>query len=470
MNIDIIKDTNPRRLTVSAARGCYSSRPIKPEECEEWKTQNTNTDDLLRDLYIAEHNTTQEHSHFSFEIKGVSRHFIWRYLHGFPFYSTDQQSQRYVKMKVENFHIPEFLSDDDKILWKNYYEKCFSSYEDITKELEKTFDENKMLNKQQEKRKMGKTIEFARYVIPLGQLSFLTYTINFITAVRLIGYLSNLKEINECSQEANLFAKMLEEKVLEIEPKVKPIIDLAKKDFTAIVDNLFNVEIPYKERFDVLEKERNVNIISDNFDVFNKLNIKPNNNYKFSPVVPNFNMLPSFDTEILCSHSCDSQNQRHRTSDGYRPELKSYYYELKTKYYTPDILNYTDKLKLMYHTQIKEMYDFFNIMRDKYGFNNVIYLLPNSQYVYFIEKNKLSYFSHKAQKRLCFNSQEEIFNLTKKQVLDLSKKIDINEFNLIPPCSVNNKYGIKPTCPEGDRFCGIKVWKIPTVSELNRII
>lgn len=470
MKINVIKDTNPRRLTVSAARGCYSSRFINPEECENWITPNTNTDDLLKDLYIAEHNTTQEHSHFTFEISGVSRHFIWRYLHGFPFYSTDQQSQRYVKMKVENFLIPEFLSREDKILWKEYYEKCFLSYELITKELEKTFDEKKMLNKQLEKKKTNKAIEFARYVLPLGQLSFLTYTINFITAIRLIGYLSNLKENNECSEEANSFAKMLEEKVLEIEPKIKPIIDIAKKDFMAIVENLFNMEIPYKERFEVLSKEQNVNIISDNFDIFEKLNIKTKNNYKFSPVVPNFNMIPSFDTEILCSHSCDSQNQRHRTSEGYRPDLKSYFYELKTKYYTPEILNVNENLKNLYEYQIRESYVFFDFMSEKYGFNNVIYLLPNSQYVYFIEKNKLSYFSHKAQKRLCFNSQEEIFNMTKKQVLDLSKKIDLKEFNLMTPCSVNTKYGIKPTCPEGARFCGVKVWKIQEVSELNRII
>ena len=34
---------------------------------------------------------------------------------------------------------------------------------------------------------------------------------------------------------------------------------------------------------------------------------------------------------------------------------------------------------------------------------------------------------------------------------------------------LNNKYNIKKTCPDGDRYCGTKVWKI-SLEEMKRLI
>ena len=39
-----------------------------------------------------------QHATFEFALSGVSRQLVWSFLHGFPFYNTEQQSQRYVRL------------------------------------------------------------------------------------------------------------------------------------------------------------------------------------------------------------------------------------------------------------------------------------------------------------------------------------------------------------------------------------
>ena len=30
---------------------------------------------------------------------------------------------------------------------------------------------------------------------------------------------------------------------------------------------------------------------------------------------------------------------------------------------------------------------------------------------------------------------------------------------VLPPCGIRDRADIRPICPEGDRFCGVKVWR-----------
>jgi hypothetical protein len=39
----------------------------------------------------------------------------------------------------------------------------------------------------------------------------------------------------------------------------------------------------------------------------------------------------------------------------------------------------------------------------------------------------------------------------------------------MPPCALRFKENIKPICPEGERFCGVKVWKM-SFDEYKRLI
>ena len=458
---------SPRNISVASARGCYSKRTILSEECEKW----SKSDDLLIDLLQAGHTTTLEHYHITLNIEDVTRHFVWRYLHSFPFYSTDQQSQRYVEMQVENFYIPNELSEEDKKQWKEFYKNIFKNYKLINEKLENLFDTKSVvkLNKQQEKNKNKKAMEFGRYILPLGQLTKMKYTINFITMLRLIGFLSSLNEQDECFYEAKIFANKLESLLIHKDLRLFNIIQKAKEEYKSILPLSKNYEIDYKSKFEKF-KTTTSSLISHNLNILNTKGINKTNNFKFNPLLQNINDMEDFVVEHLVSHSCDSQNQRHRTTKGFRPILKDYFDLLEDKYYLPNIIKSNKELHDIYINNMNYIYDFFNKYKKLYGFHIALYLLPNAQKVYFIEKNFMSQFEHKAQKRLCYNSQEEIFHMTKDILKELKDNgVNLENYDLKAPCHINNKYNIKPTCPEGDRFCGTKVWKL-SLEEMKRLI
>ena len=467
---------SPRNISVASARGCYAKRIISSDECESWKTEFVNSDDLLKDLFIAGHTTTLEHYHITLNLEDISRHFVWRYLHSFPYYSTDQQSQRYVEMQIENFIIPEQLSNDDKIEWRNFYNEIFETYSLFNDKLINLFDskETIILNKQQEKNKKKKALEFARYILPLGQLTKMKYTINFITMLRLIGFFTSLNEKDECFYEAIEFASKLEDILLNIDDRLVDMIKLAKDEFKNITPLSKNYEIDYKSKFEFLDNKK-AKLISHNLNILNLNGINKTHNFKVNPLTQNLNEMEDFVCEHLVSHSCDSQNQRHRTTKGFRPLLDDYYDVLENKYYIPEIFNISNnvienELKELYINTINKIYSFFDLQRKKYGFGIALYILPNAQKVYFLEKNFMSQFEHKAQKRLCYNAQEEIFYMTKDILNELTiNGIDISKYDLLTPCQVNQKYNIKPLCPEGQRFCGEKVWKL-NLNQMNRLI
>ena len=87
------------------------------------------------------------------------------------------------------------------------------------------------------------------------------------------------------------------------------------------------------------------------------------------------------------------------------------------------------------------------------------YLLPNAVALRFTESADLAGLRHKLAMRLCFNAQEEIWRASLDeagQVRDVEPRIGRW---LLPPCGLRARAGVKPVCPEGERFCGVLVWK-----------
>ena len=70
--------------------------------------------------------------------------------------------------------------------------------------------------------------------------------------------------------------------------------------------------------------------------------------------------------------------------------------------------------------------------------------------------------------RLCLNAQEEIREITDNMVLALSEK-GVNTDFFVPPCVSRFIAGIYPTCSEGDRFCGIKEWKLDKYKHITNL-
>ena len=79
---------------IAAARTCYSPRVIGANEVTE-----SQRDSIGVLTFDAGHHTVYQHAHFEFGLENVSRQFVWTFLHSYPFYNSEQSSQRYVKLK-----------------------------------------------------------------------------------------------------------------------------------------------------------------------------------------------------------------------------------------------------------------------------------------------------------------------------------------------------------------------------------
>ena len=100
---------------------------------------------------------------------------------------------------------------------------------------------------------------------------------------------------------------------------------------------------------------------------------------------------------------------------------------------------------------------------------DVSYLLPNAFPIRFEESGDLLNFHHKWTHRLCYTAQEEIWKTSQEEVLQVQKFFPRIGKYFGAPCWMRQEAGVRPFCPEGDRFCGVTVWKLP-VSKYRRLI
>jgi thymidylate synthase ThyX len=351
-------------------------------------------------------------------------------------------------MKVENFTYPK---NADREKWKKYYENMFFYYEKLIDEL--TPEIEKVLPKFKKKEAKKRAQEFARYLLPLGMNAHLYHTVNVITALR---YINAVRVIPEAKLEALDFISQLKREMLKIDENLAPLIEFAENE--EVVFPEINIEKIKKEK-KVSKKVEVFDIVDYDFDL--------NANYagvlRMSNVYLDEAVLGSFNSYIKLSMSADAQNQRHRRSPAVRPRLEDIY---KRDFYMPEICN---SVKELYVKAVEYSYDFFENQKDKLGFGEAAYALLNAHNIEIIEHNDFQEFAHKAQMRLCYNAQEEIFDIVYSQVEGLKKAGVKAAEKFMPPCCLRYEEGIKPVCPEGDRFCGVKVWKMD-FDEFKRLI
>ena len=105
----------PYENAVATARTCYSSRGIvhtedvsgRPDmDADAATRRDAMRDRIARSIFEAGHHTTLQHAHFQFALSGVSRQFLWTFLHAHPFYNSEQVSQRYVEVKPDAVVVP----------------------------------------------------------------------------------------------------------------------------------------------------------------------------------------------------------------------------------------------------------------------------------------------------------------------------------------------------------------------------
>ncbi|GIX07484.1 MAG: hypothetical protein KatS3mg115_1887 [Candidatus Poribacteria bacterium] len=169
------------------------------------------------------------------------------------------------------------------------------------------------------------------------------------------------------------------------------------------------------------------------------------------------------------SHTADSQDQRHRTVPAVRPVLEAVYTgEVDTV--TPRLLKENPEAQELFHRTNKMAFENINrLLEMGVPPEYALYLLPNAYAIRTIESGSLLDLHHKWRSRLCFTAQEEIFHASVEEVLQVRQVHPTIGRYLHAPCWFRARTPEAPYCPEGDRFCGVPVWKLDP-SEFRRVL
>ncbi|OGM37522.1 hypothetical protein A3E41_01695 [Candidatus Woesebacteria bacterium RIFCSPHIGHO2_12_FULL_38_9] len=103
--------------------------------------------------------------------------------------------------------------------------------------------------------------------------------------------------------------------------------------------------------------------------------------------------------------------------------------------------------------------------------SSALLLLPNAHTLRVEENGDLFDWIHRWKQRLCYLAQEEIFFISVEQVEQVGKLIPEAKNVLLAPCGIRQHAGVRPRCPEGDRWCGKPVynWDLKDYSD-NRLV
>jgi hypothetical protein len=178
---------------------------------------------------------------------------------------------------------------------------------------------------------------------------------------------------------------------------------------------------------------------------------------------------PSYTFRKKLSHTADSQDQRHRMTPASRPVLLAHLTD-EPDYISPALISADETATRFYDEVMNRAWEAMSRLR-RLGAEEefVAYLLPNAASVRFTESADLLGLHHKHKMRLCYLAQEEIWKASVEEAQQIRAVNPRIGKYLLPPCSHRKLAGTRPTCPEGDRFCGVKVWQ-KDLSQYERVI
>lgn len=496
---------------IATARTCYSSKGIIPtEEVTHWPRR----EQLATSLYQAGHHTVFQHAHFQFSLANVSRQFVWSFLHSHPFYNSEQVSQRYVEVKAGQYTIPS-MEPKAQALYEQIIHRQFEAYKKLTQTLmvpvgAAYFDRFKGRSKNAEDKKVQdalkkRCMEAARYALPIATFTYLYHTISGITLLR---YYRLCRQFDAPTEQTIVVEAMVNE-LLKIAPEYQTILQAPlsleetiehrfyqnaehRRDPRAQEEFIHEFDVDLDGRVSTLMdyKINNEKLLADSVrevlgiprtELSDEEAIDLVLNPAKNPLLgENLNLTslskvtramvhPSYTFRKKLSHTADSQDQRHRTTPASRPCLSAYLTR-EPDYITPEIFKQDETCKRLYQQTMEESWEGIAKIK-KLGVSDeyAAYLLPNAVSIRFTESADLMSIWHKCAMRLCFNAQEEIWRAAHDEAMQIREvNPRIGKF-LLPPCGLRSLSGQKPICPEGDRYCGVPVWK-KDIKEYTRII
>src|SRR5712671_5420905 len=186
---------HPYDSAIAAARTCYAPRIIGPEEITDKQRLQ-----IGAATFFGGHHTVYQHAHFEFGLENVSRQFVWSFLHAHPFYNSEQQSQRYVRLDRAQAYVPpvdlyfnqqcrEIYEQAIARAWNYYRELSALLIGDARTILNDIWHVSSMSNPKRlqkiERSAEKRAIEIARYVLPVAAFTTMVHTISGIVLHRL---------------------------------------------------------------------------------------------------------------------------------------------------------------------------------------------------------------------------------------------------------------------------------------------
>jgi hypothetical protein len=178
-----------------------------------------------------------------------------------------------------------------------------------------------------------------------------------------------------------------------------------------------------------------------------------------------------FSFEKKLSHTADSQDQRHRMVPGSRPVLARQLRLSRPDYVVPALVEAApEPVRAKYAATMERTWEALRrLLALGAPLEFALYLLPNAFPIRFEESGDLLHLHHKWTTRLCYTAQEEIWRASLEEVAEVRKQAPRLARWLAAPCTLRHRAEVRPVCPEGDRFCGVKVWQLD-LGDYQRLI
>jgi thymidylate synthase ThyX len=487
--------TTPFDGAIAAARTCYSPRVIGASEVTDGQR------DTIGSLtFDAGHHTVYQHANFEFGLENVSRHFVWTFLHSYPFYNSEQSSQRYVKLREPRAFVPPISGEAREVFetavvraWDRYAELSALLKDDafaILKELRyvrptTNAERLKQIEKDAEKR----AIETARYVIPIAAFTSMVHTVSGIVLHRLL----RMVNTSDTPYEAREVITEMVRLVKEWDPAFFSKVGLAPMAPGDVPEATFprprGDADRFAEEFDGRlagrwSRLRDASpdaeeIVADSVrstfgltaaemsddEALDRVMNPARNRYRLdilnvsyhSPLMRSLHHA-SYVFEKRLSHTADSQDQRHRMVPASRP-MMTFADTARPDYITPRLIAANPRAKAVYDASMREAWDAKNrLLALGVPVEFALYVLPNAKTLRFVESGSLLALLHKWTLRTCFNAQEEIYLASMDEIAQVRSAHPRLGRHIGPPCVIRNGL-VSPRCTEGSHFCGVPVWR-----------
>jgi thymidylate synthase ThyX len=488
---------HPFDSAIAAARTCYAPRLIGPEEITDKQRLN-----IGAATFNSGHHTVYQHAHFEFGLENISRQFVWSFLHAHPFYNSEQQSQRYVRLGRPQAYVPPvslFFDEKCKETYEGAITRAWNYYRELSTLL--IGDTRNILNdiwhigpmshakrlQKIERSAEKRAIEIARYVLPLAAFTTMVHTLSGIVLHRLW----RMSTASDTPSEARAVIGEMVSQVKTIDAQffdrfgTEPLEELPEwknamaqpsagepfaREFDAKLNGKTSQLLDYSPNAPSVMAEAYRAVVGltesqcPDAEAIDRLLNPARNPYRLEILdvgvhAPMMRALQhaNYTFAKKISHTADSQDQRHRMVPGSRP-LLTLADTRDPDYITPVLLTQNPRAKELYDRAMQDAWSAKNKLLDEGVSPEIaLYLLPNAKSIRLVESGSLLHLLHKWTMRTCFNAQEEIYAASMDEVAQLRQVHPQLARHIGPPCHLRANI-TTPICTEGSHFCGVKVW------------